>query len=92
MYDLGLIYRGNRVVNWDPKGQTVISDDEVVHEEREAKLYTFRYDKNFPIAIATTRLETKFGDTAVAVHPSDKRYQQFVGKEYDADYCGVPIT
>jgi valyl-tRNA synthetase len=91
MYDLGLIYRGNRVVNWDPKGQTVISDDEVMHEERKAKLYTFRYDKNFPISIATTRLETKFGDTAVAVHPSDERYKQYVGKEFDAVYCGVPI-
>lgn len=91
MYDLGLIYRGNRIVNWDPKGQTVISDDEVIHEERMAKLYTFRYDKNFPIAIATTRLETKFGDTAVAVHPSDARYQKFIGKEYDADFCGEPI-
>ena len=91
MYDLGLIYRGNRVVNWDPKGQTVISDDEVMHEERKAKLYTFRYDKNFPISIATTRLETKFGDTAVAVHPSDERYKQYVGKEFDAVYCGIPI-
>lgn len=48
MHDLGLIYRGDRIVNWDPKGQTVISDDEVMHEERKAKLYTFRYDKNFP--------------------------------------------
>jgi valyl-tRNA synthetase len=91
MYDLGLIYRGDRVINWDPKGQTVISDDEIVYQERAAKLYTFRYDKNFPIAIATTRLETKFGDTAVAVHPSDARYKQFVGKEYDANFCGEPI-
>jgi valyl-tRNA synthetase len=91
MYDLGLIYRGDRVVNWDPKGQTVISDDEVMHEERTAKLYTFRYDKKFPIAIATTRLETKFGDTAVAVHPDDPRYKEFVGKEYDANFCGTPI-
>ena len=91
MYDLGLIYRGNRIVNWDPKGGTVISDDEVQHEERTATLYTFRYDKNFPIAVATTRLETKFGDTAVAVHPSDERYKQYVGKEYDAVFCGEPI-
>ena len=91
MYDLGLIYRGDRIVNWDPKGQTVISDDEVQHEERKTKLYTFRYDKNFPIAISTTRLETKFGDTAVAVHPSDARYKKFIGKEFDAVYCGVPI-
>jgi valyl-tRNA synthetase len=96
MYDLGLIYRGHRVINWDVKGQTTISDDEIVYEERKAKLYTFRYGKlkdgnDFPIAISTTRLETKFGDTAVAVHPSDERYQQFVGKEFDVDYCGTPI-
>src|SRR3989344_1861691 len=58
MYDDGLIYRGNRIVNWDPKGQTTISDDEIVYEERNAKLYTFKYAKDFPIPIATTRLET----------------------------------
>jgi valyl-tRNA synthetase len=91
MYDLGLIYRGHRVVNWDVKGQTTISDDEIVYEERKTKLYTFRYDKNFPIAIATTRLETKFGDTAVAVHPSDERYKKFVGKTFDVDFCGTPL-
>jgi valyl-tRNA synthetase len=91
MYGMGLIYRGNRVVNWDPKGQTVISDDEIVYEERTAKLYTFRYDKDFPIPISTTRPETKFGDTAVAVHPDDPRYKSFVGKEYDAVFCGTPI-
>ena len=96
MYDLGLIYRGHRVINWDVKGQTTISDDEIVYEERKAKLYTFRYGtlkdgSDFPIAISTTRLETKFGDTAVAVHPSDERYQRFVGKEFDVDYCGTPI-
>lgn len=91
MYEAGLIYRGNRIVNWDPKGQTVISDDEVVHEERDAKLYTFTYSKDFPIPIATTRLETKVGDTAVAVHPDDPRYQQYIGKEYDAVFYDVPI-
>jgi valyl-tRNA synthetase len=91
MYDAGLIYRGNRIVNWDPKGQTTISDDEIVYEERAAKLYTFRYAKDFPIAIATTRPETKVGDVAVAVHPDDARYQKFVGKEYDAVFCDVPI-
>jgi valyl-tRNA synthetase len=91
MFDLGLIYCGNRVVNWDPKGQTTISDDEIVYEERKAKLVTFRYDKNFPIAISTTRVETKFGDTAVAVHPNDPRYKEFVDKEYDADFCGTKI-
>ncbi|MDP2598747.1 MAG: class I tRNA ligase family protein [Candidatus Liptonbacteria bacterium] len=91
MYDLGLIYRGNRVINWDPKGQTVISDDEVTHEERKAKFYTFRYSKEFPISISTTRPETKVGDTAVAVHPADPRYKKFVGKEYDLDFVGVPL-
>ena len=91
MYDDGLIYRGFRIVNWDPKGQTVISDDEIVYEERKAKLYTFKYSKDFPISISTTRPETKVGDTAVAVNPSDERYAQYVGKEYDAVFCGVPI-
>ncbi len=91
MYDAGLIYRGHRIVNWDPKGQTTISDDEIVYEERAAKLYTFKYSKDFPIAIATTRPETKVGDVAVAVHPDDVRYKEFVGKEYDAVFCDVPI-
>lgn len=91
MYDEELIYRGDRIVNWDPKGQTVISDDEIVNEERKAKLYTFKYGKNFPIAISTTRPETKVGDVAVAVHPEDTRYKEFVGKEYDEVFCGVPI-
>ena len=96
LYDLGLIYRGNRVINWDPKGQTTISDDEIVYEERKAKLYTFRYGHladgtPFPIAISTTRPETKVGDTAIAVHPDDARYKQFVGKEYDVDFCGIPL-
>ncbi len=91
MFDLGLIYRGDRVVNWDPKGQTTISDDEIVREERKTPMYTFKYSKDFPIAISTTRPETKVGDTAVAVHPSDDRYKEFVGKEYDLVFCGVPI-
>lgn len=88
MYDDGIIYRGYRVVNWDPKGQTTISDDEIVYEEREAILYTFRYSKEFPIAISTTRPETKIGDTAVAVHPDDTRYKEFVGKVYNIDFLG----
>ncbi len=91
MYDDGLIYRGHRVVNWDPKGQTVISDDEIVYEERKSKLYTFKYGKNFPISISTTRPETKVGDVAVAVHPTDERYAEFIGREYDEVFCGVPI-
>lgn len=92
LYNAGLIYRGNRVVNWDPKGQTTISDDEIVYEERQAKLYTFKYAKDFPIAISTTRPETKVGDTAVAVHPDDERYQSFIGKEYNVVFCDVPLT
>lgn len=92
MYDDGLIYRGFRVVNWDPKGQTTISDDEIVYEERKATLYTFKYSKDFPIAISTSRPETKVGDTAVAVHPDDARYKDFIGKEYSFEFCGVPVT
>jgi valyl-tRNA synthetase len=91
MYDDGLIYRGHRIVNWDPKGQTTISDDEIVYEPRKATMYTFRYSKDFPIAISTTRPETKVGDVAVAVHPDDARYTEYVGKEYDTEFCGVPI-
>lgn len=91
MYELGLIYRGHRVINWDVKGQTTISDDEIVYQERPSKLYTFKYGKNFPISISTTRPETKVGDTAVAVHPEDDRYKQYIGKEYDLKFCGVPI-
>ena len=91
MYDDGLIYRGYRVINWDPKGQTTISDDEIVHEERKAQMYTFKYSKDFPIAISTTRPETKVGDTAVAVHPEDDRYKQFIGQEFDTVFCDVPI-
>ncbi len=92
MYDAGLIYRGYRVVNWDPKGQTVISDDEIVYEERKAKLYTFKYSPDFPLTISTTRPETKYGDTAVAVHPDDERYKEFVGKTYDIIFCGEPLS
>ena len=91
MYEDGLIYRGDRIVNWDPKGQTTISDDEIVHEERKGKLYTFKYNKDFPITIATTRPETKVGDTAVAVHPDDKRYQQYIGQKFEFTFCDVPV-
>ena len=92
MYELGLIYRGNRIVNWDPKGQTTISDDEIVYEERKSKLYTFKYSKDFPISIATTRPETKVGDTAVAVHPEDIRYKKFVGKTYEINFAGAKLN
>lgn len=91
MYDDGLIYRGFRVVNWDPLGRTVVSDDEVLHKETTATLVTFTYGKDFPIAISTTRPETKVGDTAVAVHPEDVRYAAFVGKTYAVEFCGVKL-
>jgi valyl-tRNA synthetase len=91
MFDAGLIYRGIRVINWDPKGQTSVSDDEVVHKAEKGQLYTFKYSKNFPIAIATTRPETKLGDTAVAVNPKDKRYSDLVGKEYDIEFAGTKL-
>lgn len=92
MYDDGLIYRGYRLVNWDPKGQTTISDDEIVYEERPATLYTFRYSPDFPIPIATTRPETKVGDVAVAVHPNDQRYQKYIDQEFRVTFCDVPLT
>lgn len=91
MYDAGLIYRGYRVINWDPKGQTSVSDDEVKHQPEKGVLYTFRYSKDFPIEIASTRPETKVGDTAVAVHPDDDRYKEYVGKEYDVEFAGTKL-
>ncbi|MBI2356040.1 MAG: valine--tRNA ligase [Candidatus Doudnabacteria bacterium] len=92
MYDEGLIYRGTRVINWDPKGQTSVSDDEVVHKTEKGQLYTFKYSKDFPIAIATTRPETKVGDVAVAVNPKDKRYKKFIGKEYEVEFAGTKLN
>lgn len=92
MHDAGLIYRGYKVVNWDPKGQTVISDDEIVYEERKAKFYTFKYSVDFPFAIATTRPETKLGDTAVAVNPNDDRFKQYIGKEFEIDFVGTKLN
>lgn len=92
MYDDGLIYRGSRVVNWDPKGQTTISDDEIEYETRKTKLYTFKYSKDIPISISTTRPETKLGDTAIAVNRADPRYKEYIGREYKAIFAGEPIT
>jgi len=92
MYDDGLIYQKDRVVNWDPKGQTTISDEEVDHEEVEAVMYTFKYSKDFPIPIATTRPETKVGDVAVAVNPEDERYQEYIGQTFDVTFCEVDLS
>jgi valyl-tRNA synthetase len=91
MYDDGLIYRGDRVVNWCPRCHSTLADDEVEYQEQMAKIYTFKYSKDFPISISTTRPETKLGDTAVAVNPSDERYKEFVGKTFEIDFVGVPL-
>lgn len=91
MYDDGLIYRKHKVVNWDPKGQTTVSDEEIEYKEVQGKLYTFKYSHDFPISISTTRPETKLGDTAVAVHPEDKRYSQYIGKEFEVSFAGTNL-
>jgi valyl-tRNA synthetase len=83
MYQDGLIYRGERIINWCPKDQTALSDSEVEHEEVEGELITFRYplsDGSGHVDVATTRIETMLGDTGIAVHPDDERYRAMVGK------------
>ena len=91
MYDDGLIYRGERIVNWCPRCHSTLADDEVEYKEQRAKLYTFKYSKDFPFAIATTRPETKLGDTAVAVNPKDKRYRKYIGKIYKVNFVGISL-
>jgi valyl-tRNA synthetase len=83
LYEEGLIYRGNRLVNWDPKLHTAISDLEVIQEEEAGHLWHLRYplsDGSGHLIVATTRPETMLGDTAVAVNPDDDRYRALVGK------------
>ncbi|MDP3954632.1 MAG: valine--tRNA ligase [bacterium] len=93
MHEAGLIYMGKgKVINWDPKGQTVVSDDEIEYEPGKTTLYTFKYSKDLPIAISTTRPETKVGDTAIAVHPDDKRYKEYIGKVFDFEFAGVKLS
>ena len=84
LYAQGLIYRGFRMVNWDPVAQTTLSDEEVIHEEHRGKLYHIAYaieGSDQQVVIATTRPETLFGDTAVAIHPDDERYKELHGKK-----------
>ncbi|MBU6500219.1 MAG: class I tRNA ligase family protein [Patescibacteria group bacterium] len=81
MYEDGLIYRGMRIVNWCSKHKTALSDLEVKYIERKDPLYYIKYG---PLTLATVRPETKFGDTALAVNPKDKRYQKYIGKEIEA--------
>lgn len=89
MYDDGLIYQGNRIVNWDPKGQTTISDDEVVYAEEKTKFYYFKYG---PFTIGTARPETKFGDKYVVMHPDDERYKEYEhGQKLTVEWINGPI-
>lgn len=89
MYNAGLIYRGNRIVNWDPKGQTTISDDEIVHEEEKTTFYYFQYG---PFVIGTARPETKFGDKYVVMHPDDARYKEYAhGQKMTVEWINGPI-
>ena len=83
LFEQGLIYRGQRLVNWDPVLKTAISDLEVVSEEEEGRLWSIRYplaDGSGSLVVATTRPETMLGDVAVAVHPEDERYAALIGK------------
>ena len=96
LHDEGLIYRGTRLVNWDPKLGTAISDLEVISEEEDGFLWHIRYsivDSDESLVIATTRPETLLGDTAVAVHPDDPRYQHLIGKQVHLPLCDrtIPI-
>jgi len=95
LYEKGLIYRGPRLINWSPTLQTAVSDLEVEHSEEEGKLYYFKYqlaeDPEQYIPVATTRPETILGDTAVAVHPEDERYQKFIGKSVLVPILGREI-
>lgn len=79
-YKKGWVYQGDKVINWCTKCQTSLSDLELEYEDEKGKLYWIKYG---PFTLATTRPETKLGDTAVAVHPNDKRYKEMVGKEYE---------
>jgi valyl-tRNA synthetase len=89
MYEDGLIYRGHRIVNWDPKLQTTVSDDEVVYEERKEPYYYFQYG---PFQISTSRPETKFGDKYVVMHPDDERYKQYKhGDTFECEWINGKI-
>jgi valyl-tRNA synthetase len=91
LYEEGLIYRGERLINWCPRCHTALSDIEVEHEDEKGKLYHIAYplshDHNIRLTVATTRPETMLGDTAVAVHPLDPRYKDLIGRTVD-----LPLT
>ena len=83
LYNKGLIYRGERIINWDPKAMTALSNEEVIYKDVEGAFYHIKYmieDSDEYLEVATTRPETLFGDTAVAVNPDDERYKKYIGK------------
>ena len=96
LFNKGLIYRGFRMVNWDPQAQTTLSDEEVIFEERQGNLYYLNYkiqDSNEVITIATTRPETILGDAAICINPNDERYKHLKGKKAIVPLCDrvIPI-
>ena len=96
LYNKGYIYRGYRMVNWDPEAKTTLSDEEVIYEERQGKLYHLNYQiegSNEFVTIATTRPETILGDTAICIHPDDERYIHLKGKKAIVPICNrvIPI-
>ncbi len=96
LYNKGLIYRGYRMVNWDPEAKTTLSDEEVIYEEQQGKLYFLRYKiegSEDYLTIATTRPETILGDTAICINPNDDRYSHLKGKKAIVPICNrvIPI-
>jgi valyl-tRNA synthetase len=96
LYNKGLIYRGYRMVNWDPEAKTTLSDEEVIYEERQGNLYYLAYaieDSEEKVIIATTRPETILGDTAICINPNDERYRHLRGKKAIVPICNrvIPI-
>ncbi|MBT3835417.1 valine--tRNA ligase, partial [Candidatus Peribacteria bacterium] len=90
MYKDGLIYRGHRIVNWDPKMKTTVSDDEMEYKDEKSPFYTFKYG---PFEIGTARPETKFGDKYVVMHPDDKRYTKYKhGDQFECEWINGKIT
>ena len=97
LYNQGLIYRGERIINWDPLAKTALSNEEVIYKDDEGAFYHLKYyleDKSMYLDVATTRPETLFGDTAVAVNPDDTRYKDLIGKKVILPIVGklIPIV
>ena len=97
LYEKGLIYRGERIINWDPEAMTALSNEEVVYKDVESYFYHIKYfleESEQYLEVATTRPETLFGDTAVAVNPEDERYNQYIGKNVILPIVGkkIPIV